>query len=582
MIDTNKLVPEYGYIIAETACGHNGSMSDLKELIDAVANSKADGIKLQIFTTDERSAPGHSEWEIFTKLTLSQENWQEAVQYCKDKKLDVWADIFGHKGFLIAKEAGVDAYKIHSEDLLNTRFIEDVVKEKKVTMLGVGGAHRSEIRLLINHLSSIANLDHLILMTGVQVFPTPLEIHSLNEVQSYVTNYPDLKIGFADHLDGENKDATTLPLMALAAGASVIEKHITIDRTQKWEDFESALDKETFKSFTEQVKRLSPLLRKQGEMTAEEKQYRYKFKKTAISNKVIEKGSVIKSSDIDYIKNDEQKIPLPTFQIQNKKVAADLKEGEFLSNNKISNTVGAIIVARCSSTRLNSKALKKINDKETITLLIDRIKKCKNIDHIILATSTDEADDILEEIAIREGILPFRGSLENLSLRFYEAAEKYNIDHIIRITGDDILRDNLMIDNAVESHLEKSSQVTITGNMPYGMQTEIFTKDSLKLILDHAVIPSNTEYLEWYLENNRYFSVNYCNSDYDFESKWRLTLDYEEDFQFFDTIFKHFDGKDFDLIDTIQLLKSKPEISKINEHKTAKFTMKDLNVEMKI
>ena len=78
-----------------------------------------------------------------------------------------------------------------------------------------------------------------------------------------------------------------------------------------------------------------------------------------------------------------------------------------------------------------------------------------------MATSTDSSDDILAEIAHREDVLLFRGSLENLSLRFYEAAKQFDLDHIVRITGDDILRDEVMIDKAVESHFHQSCNVTL-------------------------------------------------------------------------------------------------------------------------
>ena len=130
--------------------------------------------------------------------------------------------------------------------------------------------------------------------------------------------------------------------------------------------------------------------------------------------------------------------------------------------------MGAIIVARCSSSRLPNKAILKIQGRETIALLIERIKRCRNVDCVVVATSTDSSDDILEEIAKREGVLAFRGSLEDLSLRFYEAAQHYGINQIVRITGDDVLRDEVMIDKAVEDHLYRSCDVTFTQNMPYG------------------------------------------------------------------------------------------------------------------
>ena len=83
-----------------------------------------------------------------------------------------------------------------------------------------------------------------------------------------------------------------------------------------------------------------------------------------------------------------------------------------------------------------------------------------------------------------------------------------DIDIVIRITGDDILRDEIMIDKAVTSHLNQSCDVTLTRNMPYGCATEIFTVKTLETIIKKANCPENTGYLEWYLDNDKYFSIN--------------------------------------------------------------------------
>mgnify|MGYP001496894390 CR=1 FL=1 len=87
-----------------------------------------------------------------------------------------------------------------------------------------------------------------------------------------------------------------------------------------------------------------------------------------------------------------------------------------------------------------------------------------------------------EILAKREKIGIYRGSIDNVAKRIYLAAKKYNLDHIVRITGDDILRDDAMIDKAVLSHLKSSCDVTITKNMPYGTSTEIMSIDTLKKV----------------------------------------------------------------------------------------------------
>ena len=587
MIDIfENFIPENGFVIAETACGHDGDIVKLERLIDLASESQAEIIKFQIFSPKERATVDHHEWQIFNDLALTKKEWTYAADYARNKNLIIFADIFGDESFQIAKEIKVDGYKVHSEDLLNTYFIEKVAKTNQILLLGVGGAHRMEIYQLLCYLKQKDLCGNLVLMPGVQTFPTSIESHSLEEIVDLRLMYKafGVKIGFADHISGDLPEAMSTPLMAFAKGACLVEKHFTINRDDKWEDYESALGSKDFCSFVDQVKILVPLLGSIGTLNNAEKKYRKSFKKTAIitSNEV--KKSKILPSHIDFIKDPFNKIPLSSHQLVDTYLSDNISANTTLRLSNTITNVGGIIVARCSSSRLPNKALLKIQDRETIALLIERIKRCKSLDKVILATSTDKSDDILEEIAKREGIFVFRGSLENLSFRFYEAAKYYKLDQIVRITGDDLLRDEGIIDSAVESHLYSSCNVTMTDNMPYGTASEIFSLKTLETILNTVQEPKNTEYLEYYLENERYFSVNRFKSDYSFNSDIRLTLDYDEDFEFFKLIFDNLYPKDnaFNLQNVLDWLAENPKAVDINKNKTLKYKKSDLNLKLNI
>ena len=111
--------------------------------------------------------------------------------------------------------------------------------------------------------------------------------------------------------------------------------------------------------------------------------------------------------------------------------------------------------------------------------------------------------------------------------------KKYNLDQVVRITGDDILRDEIMIDKTILSHLKSSCDVTISKNMPYGTSTEIMTIDVLKKVVRYIKVPEYSEYLEHIINNKFYFSVNYIFSKYKFDKSIRMTLDYKEEFIIF-------------------------------------------------
>ena len=586
MLSIKDLTPQQGFVIGEVACGHEGNPDRLKALIDCVAEMGAPAVKFQIFTLNERAIEGYPEWNIFSGLVLGKDQWRKAVDYSHQKGLYVFSDVFGQESFQLAKTLSVDGYKIHSEDLLNSYFIDRVVAEGKPVLIGVGGAYRNEIYRLLNFLKSRQNLNNVILMTGFQTFPTPVEAHSLTEVEDLVEKYSSygVKVGFSDHVDGGLPEAQIIPLMAFAKGAAIVEKHVTIDRNLKWIDYQSALNKDEFQKFMSSVRNLTPLLGTIGALNEFEMKYRKMFKKSACVKREYKKGDVILPEDVEYKKDTRQAIPLPSFDLINRKLTESLTRGAVVRSSVLENKVGIVVVVRCTSNRLPNKAILKIHGRETIALLIERMKRCKNANGVFLATSTDPSDDVLVDIAHREGVLFYRGSLDNVALRFYEAARQYQLDHIVRVTGDALLCDEIMVDKIIASHLQQSADVTFMKNMPYGTAKEVFKFQTIETVVNTVEIPGNTEYLEWFLENRRYFNVNYVESGYEFDPDLRITLDYQEDLEFFTKIYDHFySGKPtFTLSDVLDWLKHNPQVAKINMQKKPKFTSADLNVHLKI
>ncbi len=595
MINYEQLIPENGYVIAEIANGHDGNLERLKLLIDCVADSSTKLIKFQIFTKEERSVKGDKTWDIFSRLELNRTQWFYAVDYAREKGLYIISDVYGKTSFNLAKELKVDGFKIHSEDLLNSYFIAQVAEEKKIIFISIGGAHRLEICNLLNFLKSKGLLDKVVLMTGVQTFPTSLEAHFLEEISDIINKYSHygVKVGFSDHIAGDMEEAKIAPLMALAKGACIIEKHVTISRDDKWTDYHSSLNKDEFYEFVKRVQKLAPLLCPIGQMSKDEIKYRKMFKKSPVFTRDINEDYILTPNDIEYRKDTLNAVPIASLALVDKPLLHYTKEGQICRFSNIKIKIGGIIVARCTSTRLPNKATRKIAGKETIALVINRMKRCKKVDCVILATSTDPSDDILVEIAQREGVYSFRGSLENVALRYLEASKYFAIDHFVRVTGDALLCDEVMVDKAIESHLYHSCDVTFMKNMPFGTHKEIASINALQTIVEKAEQPNNTEYLEYFLENDRYFSVNYVEADYEFDPQLRLTLDYEEDLQLFDKIYTHFfeiGNPKFSLKEALCWLGKNPDIASINKnmmqkfdlHQTRNFFSRKLNVQLMI
>ncbi len=572
-------------IIGETACGHNGKLENLKKLILICKRAGLKTIKFQIFTLDERSTPKSKEEKIFKNLILNEPEWKKSVKFAHKNGLFVFADIFGMKSLEIAKNSKVDGFKIHSEDTLNYPLIEKVMRLNRITIISAGGSYRSELFSLINYLKEKNLNNNLILMAGYQVFPTPFASHSLKEVYDLLKKYKkfNLKIGFSDHVKGGIEESFFLPISAISSGAEVIEKHFTINRKLKLTDHYSSMNPDELKKFVLKIKNYSKLHYPITDLSKVELKYRKMFKKYPCFKFKKKRGDIINQRDIVYRKH---KIGGQSMNLENiigKKILTDVQKDSPLNLKDIEQKVGAIIVSRMTSDRLPGKAIKKICGKEAIVILINRIKKIKKCDKIILATSTDISDDPLEEIAKREKIEIFRGSLENVALRYYEAAKKFSLDQIYRITGDAIFCDEIMLEKALESQISKCTDVTFIKNMPYGTAKEVFSFKTIELIAKYAKVGSNTEYLEWFLENKRNFNVGNIKSNYKFKKDIRLTLDFKEDLDQLNKIYSNFHSKEHvTLEEAIKYLNKNPKIINMNNHLIAKFKKTEKNTELNI
>ena len=274
-------------LVVETACGHNGNVKLLKNLINIAKNCGAKTIKFQIFQINERAIPGTKEWTIFSKLELKDKDWKNAINHARKNKLNVIADVYGEKSFNLASKLKVDGFKIHSEDFFNSFFITKVLETKKPVLISTGGTHRSELFDLISWLYKRKILhSNVYLVPGIQVFPTPVEAHDVNEITDLKNKYSKfgVKIGYADHISGDDKISELFPFAALGAGAEFVEKHFTDSRKLKRVDFHSALDSDQLKQFIINLRKLIPTFKSQNKFLTEEAKYRKMFKKIPIIN----------------------------------------------------------------------------------------------------------------------------------------------------------------------------------------------------------------------------------------------------------------------------------------------------------
>ena len=230
--------------------------------------------------------------------------------------------------------------------------------------------------------------------------------------------------------------------------------------------------------------------------------------------------------------------------------------------------VTCIIQARTRSERLPNKVLKEIENLPMICHIINRVKKAKNIDQIILATSNTDTDKILLDIAKKFKIIGFAGDEKDVLDRFYNAAIIYAANPIVRITGDCPLVDPILLDKMVEFYQANDYDYmsnTIERTFPDGLDIEIFSSEVLKISNKEAKWLSEREHVTPYiLKNQNDFRIyNYKNKQNLSNLRW--CVDEEDDLIMVKRIFQEMKPNQFfSTDDVLKIILEKPDISKIN------------------
>ena len=200
----------------------------------------------------------------------------------------------------------------------------------------------------------------------------------------------------------------------------------------------------------------------------------------------------------------------------------------------------AILQARLSSTRLPGKVLKPLLGEPMLGRQIDRLSRCKGFDRLVVATSTDPSDDALEQFCRQMGTECFRGSLNDVLDRFYQAALPYAPEHVVRLTGDCPLIDPEVVDRVIEYHVEGGydySSNTIDPTFPDGLDVEVFRFDALDRAWQKAELPSAREHVTIYMyKNPEMFRLGSYQGANDL-SKLRWTVDEPDDLALVEAIY---------------------------------------------
>lgn len=229
-----------------------------------------------------------------------------------------------------------------------------------------------------------------------------------------------------------------------------------------------------------------------------------------------------------------------------------------------------ITQARMTSTRLPGKVLKELAGKPLLSYHVDRLSWSGL--PVIVATTVNDTDQPVIEFCDQRGLSYFRGSEDNVLSRFYLAAEKYDLDTVVRVTSDCPLIDGHLIREAVEAHLALQDQNLYTSNViqrtfPRGFDFEIFSFARLKEAFQNATLPGDREHVTPYLHQNRDGRTHFKNRvDSENMSPWRLTVDVPEDFELIRRLIEELSCASKTYAEIKTVLHAHPQLQQINQH----------------
>ena len=233
--------------------------------------------------------------------------------------------------------------------------------------------------------------------------------------------------------------------------------------------------------------------------------------------------------------------------------------------------VAAIIQARRGSTRLPDKVFLELSNKPLLEHVVNRLKNSELLNEIIIATTNLPNDNLIESWAYNNKISVFRGSENNVLERYYEAAKKFKVDVIVRITADDPFKDYRLVDEAVSGLIQNKLDFVCNNNpvsFPEGLDVEVFTFRALEVSYNNVISDFDKEHVTQYIHKNKdKFNIANILNDKDL-SFYRWTLDTIEDYKFDQKIYSELykEGDIFLREEIFDLLEKKPSIVELNSN----------------
>lgn len=283
------------FIIAEAGVNHNGSMELAKKLVDAAVAAECDCVKFQTFKAEsviskfaqkakyqkETTNSSETQLEMVKKLELSYDEFKELQNYCNKKGIMFLSTPFDIESIEFLVSLNMPIFKIPSGEITNLPYLRKINSYKKEVILSTGMSTLDEIQEALDVLKD-CKISQISILHCTTEYPCPYEDVNLKAIQTLKEKF-NLPVGYSDHTKG-----IEVPIAAVAMGATIIEKHFTLDKNMEGPDHKASLEPDELKQMVEGIRNIEKALGS-GEK---------KPSKSEIKNMEIARKSIVAKDDI--------------------------------------------------------------------------------------------------------------------------------------------------------------------------------------------------------------------------------------------------------------------------------------------
>lgn len=328
-------------IIAEAGVNHNGDIAKAKALIDKGAEAGVDYVKFQTFKAeklvtkqaqrasyqDKNTQNNDSQYEMLKKLELSQTLHQELMDYCNQKGVKFLSTGFDSESLVFLAQLGITIAKVPSGEITNLPYLRQVASLFPEVILSTGMATIDEIKDAVKVLidNGVSKNKITILHCNTE-YPTPMEDVNL-KAMLHIQRELGLPIGYSDHTLG-----IEVPIAAVALGATVIEKHFTLDKTLPGPDHKASLEPNELKAMVSAIRNIEKAIGGSGlkEVSKSEEKNKPIARKSIVASTDIKKGNIFTPENLTVKRPGTGISPMQWDEVIGKEAKRDFQEDELI------------------------------------------------------------------------------------------------------------------------------------------------------------------------------------------------------------------------------------------------------------